>query len=186
MIQPQMQLEGGLLRRDICPGKDLHRQIDQRAIQREQFALEPEALARHGTTGLQSRVKQPEEFLEEVGVELLVPTCRGRTADRAGVQVIAQRGIVHQCGLDIAQAVPLAHMPDHQCQKLAPAGKGIAAARAIELRRQSLEFKSRYALEKLTEYSRTVGHSPIPRFDSPFCADTIGSKTAQESAMSLN
>ena len=72
MVQPRMQLEGGLLRRDVRPGKDLRRQIYQRAIQGDQLALEPEALARHGTTGLQSRVQQPEEFLEEVGVELLV------------------------------------------------------------------------------------------------------------------
>ena len=69
VIQSQMQFEGRLLRRDIRPGKDLHRQIDQRAIQGKQLALEPEPLARHGTTGLQPRVQQPEEFLEEVGVE---------------------------------------------------------------------------------------------------------------------
>ena len=96
MIQSQMQLEGGLLRRDVRPGGDLHRQIDQRAIQRERLALEPVALARHGTTGLQSRVQQPEGFLEEVGVELLIPARHGRRADRPGVQVISKRGIVQQ------------------------------------------------------------------------------------------
>jgi len=81
MIQPQMQFEGRLLRRDVRPGKDLHRQIDQRATQREQLALEPEPLARHGTIGLQPRVQQTEKFLEEVGVELLVPARQGRSAD---------------------------------------------------------------------------------------------------------
>jgi hypothetical protein len=58
---------------------------------------------------------------------------------------------------------------------------GYAPPRAIHLRRQSLEFKSRHALEKLTKYSSMVGHSPIPRFDSTFCGETIVSKTAQES-----
>ncbi|MEI2418898.1 hypothetical protein V6O07_01385, partial [Arthrospira platensis SPKY2] len=77
--------------------------------------------------------------------------------------------------------MPLTHMPDHQCQKLAPAGKRIAPPRSIHLRRQALEFKSRYGLEKLTKYSSMVGHSPIPRFDSTFCGETIVSKTAQES-----
>jgi len=57
-------------------------------------------------------------------------------------------------------------MPDHQCRKLAPAGKGTASACAIELRLQALEVKSRHALEKLTKYLRIGGHSPITRFDS--------------------
>ena len=42
-----------------------------------------------------------------------------------------------------------AHMPYHQCQKLAPAGQGIAPTWAIQLRRQSIEFKSRHTLENL-------------------------------------
>jgi hypothetical protein len=36
-------------------------------------------------------------------------------------------------------------------------------------------------LEKLTKYSSMVGHSPIPRFDSTFCGETIVSKAALES-----
>ena len=115
MVQPQMQLEGGLFRRDVRPGKDRHRQIDQRAIQGEQLALGPETLARQQDTGLQPRVQQSEEFLNEVGIELLVPQRQGRAADRTRAQVVAQGRIVHQYGLDIAQAVPLAHMPNHQC-----------------------------------------------------------------------
>ena len=60
MVQPHVLLAGGLLRRDVRLGNDPHRQIDQRAIQGEQLSLEPEALARHGTTGLQPSVQQPD------------------------------------------------------------------------------------------------------------------------------
>ncbi len=114
-------------------------------------------------------------------IQTAVALGRGRAADRTRAQVVAQGRIVHQCRLDVAQAVSLTDMPDHQRQKLTSAGKCIAPARAIHLPGQTLEFKSRHGLEKLTKYSSMVRHSTIPRVDSTVCGETIVSKTAQES-----
>src|SRR5687767_10454142 len=98
-----MQLHRSFAKRVVRPGKDLERQIDERAVEGIQFILEAKAVPWRLCQA--ASVQMPEQRLVKRSGLLFVDPPQRCTRHRAHAEMIQTRSLGREVGDDITQAV---------------------------------------------------------------------------------
>ncbi len=162
VIQTDMDLDRPFRRLVLGPREQRCGELDQRGVQREELALEPEPMT--GRMPLGPSQQLVEDLLEQRGRLIAVDPGQRRAGDRPSSEVIQLPDLGLEVRHQIPQAGPTGQMRHGQGKELIPPTHRTQIPAPMVPNGGCLEFMSRKYFEELGKNGRIMSQGLVPPF----------------------